>query len=524
MPGALAAVVVSPSIAWVLADRRVWPWDQAWYGEVSTDLFYLLTHAPNAWLSAMIRLMPSKPPLLCWLGQFFVALAAVTGNVEASLLGFIVAIQFATLVLVWVAARALAPDNRWAAAAAVLLAGSAPLFIGMTHQYFVEPLQACVVAASLLLAIIAPRLRPMRSAGLLALLVVIGFGAKTTTFLYCGASWLVTVAALARQPALRKPGPSMARADAAGWLAMGLAFGLWALTAFWYLANVVQIEAHMRASVTDTLYGSAGPFSDKLWYWIGAADAAFFDVPFLWIALVLIAGLAVGRALRRSLSGDKERALVAACALIQIVAPVALLASQPNEETRFLLPALPNLAVLAAWLLRERSWRIPAIAASALFAAQWSLGHLQAHGLVRGYAESPWLLAVDTDQSNRSVAREIVHETCPAADANSMNIIAPEYPQMNANSVAFFAAKERLQVGHRCFYTSLGYAEDKVERALARIAALNALFVVVPQRKAIPENPDAFNRVLRPVQAVLSASSEFSRAGTAGGYEIFRRR
>ena len=82
----------------------------------------------------------------------------------------------------------------------------------------------------------------------------------------------------------------------------------------------------------------------------------------------------------------------------------------------------------------------------------------------------------------------------------------------------------RRQVGHRCFYTSLGYAEDKVERALARIAALNTLFVVLPQRKAIPENPDAFNRVLRPVQAVLSASSEFSRAGTAGEYEIFRRR
>jgi len=107
----------------------VWPWDQAWYGEVSTDLFYLLTHAPHAWLSAMIGLMPSKPPLLCWLGQFFVPLAAVTGNVEASLLGFVVATQFATLVLVWVAAQGLAPDNRWAAIAAVLLAGSAPLFV-----------------------------------------------------------------------------------------------------------------------------------------------------------------------------------------------------------------------------------------------------------------------------------------------------------------------------------------------------------------------------------------------------------
>jgi hypothetical protein len=129
VPAALAGAVLSPSVAWVLEDRRVWPWDQAWYGEVSTDLFYLLTHAPHAWLSAMIGLMPSKPPLLCCLGQFFVPLAAGTGNVEASLLGFVVATQFATLVLVWVAAQGLAPDNRWAAIAAVLLAGSAPLFV-----------------------------------------------------------------------------------------------------------------------------------------------------------------------------------------------------------------------------------------------------------------------------------------------------------------------------------------------------------------------------------------------------------
>jgi len=64
VPAALAGAVLSPSVAWVLEDRRVWPWDQAWYGEVSTDLFYLLTHAPHAWLSAMIGLMPSKPPLL----------------------------------------------------------------------------------------------------------------------------------------------------------------------------------------------------------------------------------------------------------------------------------------------------------------------------------------------------------------------------------------------------------------------------------------------------------------------------
>ena len=107
----------------------------------------------RAWLETMADGMYMKPPGIVWIGQFFVPLKAIFGSVEAALLFSIVLTQFVLLILIFRIGEELSPHSRSVAAAGVVLAAGAQLFVGLTHQFFVEPLQAVAVAWILLITL-----------------------------------------------------------------------------------------------------------------------------------------------------------------------------------------------------------------------------------------------------------------------------------------------------------------------------------------------------------------------------------
>ena len=41
---AALAIAVAPNLVWIWIDKTVWPWDPAWYGKHSVDLFVTLLH------------------------------------------------------------------------------------------------------------------------------------------------------------------------------------------------------------------------------------------------------------------------------------------------------------------------------------------------------------------------------------------------------------------------------------------------------------------------------------------------
>jgi len=84
--GGLIAVLMTSSLVWILNDRSVWPWDRAWYGEVTLDLGQARHGGLLAWGAAALHAIGAKPPLLVWIAQFFVPLSRFTGDVESSLL------------------------------------------------------------------------------------------------------------------------------------------------------------------------------------------------------------------------------------------------------------------------------------------------------------------------------------------------------------------------------------------------------------------------------------------------------
>src|SRR5262249_26622530 len=78
-----------PSLVWIVLNHEVWPWDQAWYGQVATDLWFSAKHSVRLWMSTMADGINIKPPGIVWLGQFFVPLWRVFGSIEAALLSSI---------------------------------------------------------------------------------------------------------------------------------------------------------------------------------------------------------------------------------------------------------------------------------------------------------------------------------------------------------------------------------------------------------------------------------------------------
>src|SRR5260370_25875737 len=86
LPYIVSVLLVLPNFYWVLKDKTVWPWDQAWYGEVSVDLWYLLTHHLGQWPAAMLSAFGSKTPGVAWFGQFFVPLGQAVGSIWVGLL------------------------------------------------------------------------------------------------------------------------------------------------------------------------------------------------------------------------------------------------------------------------------------------------------------------------------------------------------------------------------------------------------------------------------------------------------
>src|ERR1700733_1451592 len=172
----LCVIALIPSLLWTVRDRRVWPWDQAWYAEVSVDLWYLFTHAPLQWLQLMTTAVGLKPPGSTWLGQVFVPFHGAFGSMEAALLFSILLTQVVVLVLIYRISADLAPNVRGIGFFGVAAAAGAQQFVGLSHQYLVEPLQCLAVAWIILIALRChewPRARTLihlASSGLLGML------------------------------------------------------------------------------------------------------------------------------------------------------------------------------------------------------------------------------------------------------------------------------------------------------------------------------------------------------------------
>ncbi|MBN8547729.1 MAG: hypothetical protein J0M12_00290 [Deltaproteobacteria bacterium] len=514
-------VVLLPAVPWVLLDHSVWPWDPAWYGETSLRLYFELTHEPTAWVSSMLHVLGIKAPALPWLGQFFVPLRHVLGSFEAALLTLIVLSLSISSWLLWRALRRSASGRVLPICCALCFFSSGPLLVGLTHQFFVEPLQVLAVMW-LLENYWSPRARSEKFLHLL-LANVFGVAVKVSTPLYTLPLSLLILWQCFAEKSQDKP-----RAFSLVLLVFSSVVG-GSLTAAWYVLNWTTLTAFLASTSSGTvaeLYGQRAAFIETLKFWsLQTVYAFFLTVP---CAVIWFVGVGAGLILRLRSRQPWNRAdtCLIAC-LVQIGIVLGVFSLQINRETRYLLPLLPYFCFITFYVLRFYSRAIACICL-VLLLTESLLVNMEALGMgaPQRLSNSPWLLPLTRNPSERALLHEVIEHTCTSDRMNRYNIIGLELPAFNANSASFYFYQRKVEqaLPYQCLYTSLGYAESDVERAWKRAADLNvSAFIFLTTAR--PRTEDAFNRVSAPIVERIRADSEFHESlfGPQAQVSMYRR-
>jgi hypothetical protein len=521
----LSIGVLVPSLIWIAEDRAVWLWDQAWYGEVSADLWFWMGHSPRRWVGELLDGLSMKPPGVVWLGQFFVPLQHIFGSVEASLLVSIVATQFVLLVVLFRIGRRLSMSSSLTAVAGIALAAGTPLFAGLSHQFFVEPLQAAAVAWVYYVAIESPGWASLRIVTQLALAMVIGFLAKADTPLYCVLPCLYAAVVIWR----KKPSRSEFSAcwKSRGFRVQAVLLGLLTgATAVWYGRNMRAMWQHVHDATSDTValdYGTRDTWLHKLIQWWGLLNDSFL-APYLgWVFVAVLAGAGVFGMLRLRQRREKARVEpVAIFGALQILLLLSVLSTTIAMEPRFLYAILPSIAIVFMQLCAFLPARFLAAVVVAC-GVQWAAVSAESLAMMgRLSHQSQWLVTPEFDRSHYDDLTRVVSLTSIASE--KYDIVAVESPWMNANAAAFFAAKNRLRTGVRSYYTSLGYAESDFGAAMRRIEEFRPSYVITVAEPFQAGLPGFLNVVSLPVLRDLRSDDRFSQVPFASrnGVLVFR--
>ncbi|MGA2275751.1 MAG: hypothetical protein ABSH00_19555 [Bryobacteraceae bacterium] len=521
----LCVGLLAPSGIWIAEDHTVWPWDQAWYGEVSADLWFWMGHSLRRWVGELADGLSLKPPGVVWLGQLFVPLRHIFGSVEISLLVSILATQFVLLAILFRIGRRLCSGSSLAAAAGVTLAAGTSLFAGLSHQFFVEPLQAAAVAWVYYVAVEAPGWTSLRIAAQLALAMVVGVLAKADTPLYCVLPCLYAAGLICR----KKP----PRAEiSACWKSLAfraqavLLVLLTGAAALWYYRNMRAVWQHARDSSAGAValdYGSRDSWLHKLVQWWGLLNDSFLSPYLGWVFLAALAGAGLFGMLRLRQRREKVRIEpVAILSALQILLLLSVLSTTIVLEPRFLYAILPSIAIVFMQLCAFLPARFLAVAVVAC-GAQWAAVNAESLAIVgRLGHQSQWLVTPEFDRSHYDDLTRVVRLTSDAPDR--YDIVAVECSWMNANAAAFFAAKNRLRTGVRSYYTSLGYAESDFGAAMRRIGEFRPRYVITLAEPFQAGLPGFLNVVSLPVLRDLRSDDRFSQVPFAShsGVLVFR--
>jgi hypothetical protein len=523
----LIAALMAPNVIWILNDHSVWPWDQAYYGDWTLRTWRAHLLGPVGWSSAMIHALSDRPPLIAWVGQFFLPLRHLTGDFESALLVLNIVAASGTLALVYITTRRLGASVL-AGLVAIAACGSSQLFIALTHQYLVEMLQCFAVACMMFVAWRAEKRSVGRVLSLTLAAVALSFLSKASSapFVLPFLAYIAVALFVTR----RRPKPQTSASDL---ILLIAAVALTGGACAWYFINWEPTVRHfIEATLGDVAlnYGSAVHIATKLKYWtttLGLALSPFFLVS-ICIAGVIV--LAIAKAmipLREIPFGDwavfsLESGLLFALALAGTVCLTLLGYSvQINEDTRYILPVIPMVAVLVGWSI----FLFQSRALSAVFLLTLACDAALTHGY--SFRTDPlrispinWLSSewqIQLDPADRSLLTAAVESTCQVGIANRSNIVGVEYIRFNALSANFYAEKKRYTASYRCYYVNLGFTETDLQRALERVTAILPPYIltIAPEKQLLP---DFLNVISKPVAEFVARDPRYALMPNSGEY------
>lgn len=518
-PAAVALALVLPSLVWVFLDHSIWPWDPAWYGEVSVDLWATLRTDAANWGAAMAHALGAadagKPPAVVWLGQFFVPLGGVVGGDATALLLSIVLTQAAIVGLVFAACRRLSLSGLAAGLGALLVAAS-PLFVSMGHAYFAEPIQTLAVAWALFGVASATRWPMVLTFVQIPGIVAFAMLAKLSSPPYIAAPLLamIVLALVARREGGRPARPFWKdwRVIASAALSALLVYG----AISWYVINHVAALEHARLAAQNTgLFGTNEGFVNELHAWLDRLrDSSFLPhigLVFLALSVAALVLLIRKRGIKPTL--DPRLVMVAACVITMAVV-VVLFATQPNSDVRFILAVVPCVAVAVAIIIDASGSRNLVAVAAVVAAIEFGFVQLQSFGVKP--ISSLSYAALVAPVANTAFAKElnaVVDATCNTDTAGKINMVGAEYPWFNHNNLEMLAFERFRLNGLRCYYTALGYASTDPEAGWTRVKQFASPYYISI------DYGDASNPLPKAEQSLIVPTDPFNVINTA----VFKR-
>ena len=528
LPIALITVVLLPSLIWILNDRSVWPWDQALYGENSVDLWQHLV-ATGSWRKAMLNAFAVKAPGIAWIGQFFTPLRHITGTIESALLVSILVQQAITLFLVWDIVGRLFEKNRRLQIAALFICAAGPLFVGMTHQYFVEALQLLSIAYVYWIAVRSVSGPPLTTFSHLLTAGTLAMLAKITSPAYCAFPAAIAIwngFALWRKCSTEKVSKWT-------WAHLSLGLILFISACVWYKRHLSAMLAFAKETSSGDialLYGKKESLFKTLADWSRRAQSSVVlpDVLMVIGGVLLIAGFIrflKFRTARDATQSSFNHPFVLYAAIGHVIVMFTIFACSINREVRYLLPLLPSMLIIFCFALHwAKSHQLTTVVLTA-FAVQWVIVHIMALGLLEpggkdwDSAESDnhslamrmthWVKRIQPAGLKRAEVTQLIDLVCTPEFNNRIHLCGVSLPWLNADSLSFYAKAGSLESKTTALFTSFAFAESNPDNAWKHLKASNCGYFISRRNAHRGKNSDAFNAVSQPVLELVERDSTF---------------
>jgi len=491
-----------PSVIWIAVDRSVWSWDPAAYGKSAVELFADLIHSPGHWVAGMLAALPWTSPGIAWFGQLFVPLGYVTGSIDRGLLVSIWLTQGLTLVLIYTSLWRLFSDNRLVSITGCLVTASAPLFVGLSHQFLTEPLQLLAVAWFVLIMCGAPYWTRAFTVGQILAAVPFALLAKASTPLY-----FVVPGVVALWHVVKGGRSLFTRRD---WLdpsvVLTLVAGVFlsAAAIAWYSKNLGFVSQHVSLASSGPvaeLYGRADSFSNSLLFWLRATQNSFF-LPSVFLAVALICALGSVRHFVSPHVTADHATTCCASAVVQISIVLTVFSLNANREVRFLLALLPYVSLVVSWAATQLDARPATIAVIVMCLVQFTAVHSESLRVTS--RNLPFVAPIRDDREARTVDA-IVSRTCsdPRAQGEGhvdryWNIVGDSRPWLNENTLGYVAAKKfAIEDRVRCAYTGIaGYFDADVNAGWNRVLSLDPHYYVATDPDIYPVPDDKVSQAI----------------------------
>jgi hypothetical protein len=489
VPLAVTAVLLAPSVIWVVLDHSVWTWDPASYGEHALELNLAFARHRSTWWGELLTVSGPHAPGIEWIGQWFAGLRGVAG-IERSLLAVTLLCQGGTLLLVWSSIRTCG-GSPLAALASCLLIGAAPLFAGLSTKFLVEPLQAFTAAGFIWSAVASSRWRRLGTVTALLFWTSLALLAKVSSPLYC-----LVPGGVVFWNALRPSAPTATvkhpAVEAGRWICLGVTGCMALATAIWYRANlrgVLEFARIASSSSIAEIYGHRAPFLPKVAVWLGLISVSCSRWN-LWalFPIAAVASIAVAKLHRGPVAQRPEGRLARAGAMsaLQIVLTVAVLAVNVNEDLRFSFALLPCFAICAAWIFSWISHAAGALAVVATLLVQFCVVQAAALGLAVNQS-LPYVDTVERNLQKQEAMAALVSATADAATNGRVVFIAVELRWLNHSSYRFAARKGFERTGFMPAPEGFGYELMAADAAFAAIEGEHPVIVI---SYADPNDPE----------------------------------